>query len=204
MTRLPSVLSTVLLLLLLSATSTIDAREAMSTDGLWNQIFRRLDTADRAIWTASAKITRHYPYHNDGHLYIHAANITDVLTPEELADLGLEKPPYTIVLLRFENETNHEMWIYGTEPDCYTLVDTRGNAYCAIDVFQDDILLDIEINPFRVLAWSYRICFDDLVPGARAYMTLLFPKVEEIKQLNIFDRSIIRYDAILKFQEGKK
>jgi hypothetical protein len=206
MTRLPFVLSVIFLLLLLSATSAIDAKEIISTDVLWNQIFRRLDAADRAIWTASAKITRHSPYHNDGHLYIYAAEIADVLIPEELAELGVEEPPYTIVLLRFENETNHEVWVYGTKPDCYTLVDTYGNAYSALNLFEEDMFHEVApiVNPFRVLAWSYRICFDDLVPGARAYMTLLFPKVEEIKQLNISDRSIARYDAILKFQEGSK
>mgnify|MGYP006894314025 FL=1 len=52
MTRLPFVLSVIFLLLLLSATSAIDAKEIISTDVLWNQILRRLDTADRAIWTA--------------------------------------------------------------------------------------------------------------------------------------------------------
>ena len=198
-TRLPSVLSIVFLLLLLSATSAIDARETISTDVLWDNIFCRLDNADRTIWPASAKVSRHYPYHDDGYLYIYAAELSVVLTPEELAELGVKEHPYTIMLLRFENETNHEVWIYGAKPDYCTIVDARGNSYRAIDIFERDTFLELEINPFSVLAWSYRLCFDDVVPGARAYMTLLFPKVEEIKQLNISDRSIARYDAILKF-----
>ncbi len=189
----------ILILLATSAIFTVDAKDSIETGVLWDRVFRRLDAADHTIWPASAKVSRHYPYHDDGYLHIYAADITDVLTSEELAKLGISKPPYTIMLLRFENETNHEVWIYGTKPDYCTIVDARGNSYRAIDIFERDTFLELEINPFSVLAWSHKLCFDDVVPGARAYMTLLFPRVEEIKQLNISDRYIARYDAILKF-----
>lgn len=165
----------------------------------WEAIFDRLDQAGPSIWSASAKVSRFYPYHENGYLRIFAANARQALTREELTSIGADERPYTVIILKFENHTQDKIWVFGSSPDSFTLVDNRGRSYEPFDPLDKDVLAKV---PYLLLKRSPHSCFDDIVPEARTYMVLVFPEIKEgIKLLYISDVTSARYEATLRFNK---
>jgi hypothetical protein len=166
----------------------------------WATVFNRLDSLPKSTWESTATVTRDYPYHNDGTLTIYASQSTNILRKSELEFLRLNDTPYTVLILRFENDTAHEIPIFLSQASCCILISSNRQSYTAIDP-SDTISNRNEYPsfPFNALDNCPRFCLQELHAGARAYMTLVFPKVDSIKQLNISTTSPVCYEAILRF-----
>lgn len=175
-----------------------EAAEQVQVDP-WEAIFDRLDQAGSSIWSASAKVRRYSPHEATGYLHIFAAEARKVLTPEELASLDVDEQPFVVILLRFENHTTHSVWVFGSSPDSFTLVDNQGRSYKPFNPLLSDTLAKV---PLPLLERSPTYCLDSLVPEARAYMTLIFPEVRDgIKLVYIQDSFSADYEATLRFNK---
>lgn len=167
----------------------------------WEPIFERLDTFPKSVWQSAVTVKRSYPYNDDGTITIRVSEITKILTENELSLLELKNLPYTILLLRFENDTIREVPIFMSSAECFVLIDSKRQSYEAINpkAVISNIMEYLDL-PLTALDNSvYYNMTNTLHAGARAYMTLVFPKVDNIKQLNISENRYTKYSAILKF-----
>lgn len=167
----------------------------------WEPIFERLDALPESAWQSTVTVKRSYPYHNDGTITIRASEISKILTENELTSLGLKNIPYTILLLRYENDTISEVPIFLSSARCFVLIDSKRQSHEAID--PKEVLSDfMEYLDLPLTALDNSVYYNmtsTLHAGARAYMTIVFPKVDNVKQLNILEDRYSKYSAIFKF-----